>query len=117
MHVDLMYMFYLCLQYRTTRNAISAPTDSATSSKPNLASSALLSQSALVDSDSDGDFPASAPGSSSDANDDDSDDDSAYFHDAVSKKPVLRVRMGESKRGGGGVMQSAMSGLNKSSYG
>jgi len=64
------YIFYTLSQYRTTRTALGDPTGTTTttnSTYPNSATStsasALLNQSVVVDSDSDGDFPASVKSS------------------------------------------------------
>jgi hypothetical protein len=81
-----------------------------------LGASAMLGASRVVDSDSDGDFPASVGSSDAEGHDNDSGDDSSVasdeFHDAFAKKPVTRVKMGEAKR-------SALKGsaLGSSSYG
>lgn len=73
----------------------------------------MLGASRVVDSDSEGDFPVSDE-SSSDAADgeEDSSVGSEEFHDAFAKKPVVRVKMGETRR-------SAMKGssLGSSSFG
>jgi hypothetical protein len=82
-----------------------------------LAASSLLAQSSrVVDSDSDGEFPRSVESDGSDASGDDSSVDSDEFYDAISKKPVVKVKMGESRRSamGSSLMGSSMA---KSSFG
>lgn len=76
----------------------------------------MLGASRVVESDSDGEFPASV-GSGSDQELEDTDNDSvdsAEFHDAFAKKPVMRVKMGDSARKSGLASSVA---LGKSTYG
>jgi hypothetical protein len=76
----------------------------------------MLGASRVVDSDSDGDFPASVGSSDAEGHEHDSGDDSSVasdeFHDAFAKKPVTRVKMGEAKRS---ALKGSM--LGSSSYG
>ena len=59
-----------------------------------------MQSSRIVDSDSDGDFPDSPVSGEgySDQEEDDDSVDSTEFHDTIARKPILKVRMGESKR-------------------
>ena len=108
-------------------------------------SSLLAKGNTIIESDSDGEFPASVQGSSeygsgsegegggdnSRNSDADSVDSTDYF-DAVARKPITRVRMGESKRvsinmhssnmsttsaNNSVLLSSSIPNLNRSTYG
>lgn len=89
-------MSVLALQYRTTRNALAPDPSASTMGASSLGASAMLGASRVVDSDSDDEFPGSVAGS--DHEGDDSSVDSDDFQDALARKPVTRVKMGEARR-------------------
>jgi hypothetical protein len=78
------------------KSSVMAGSQSFLGASTSASASQILQQAQLVDSDGEGDFPDSVAGSGS-GSDSDSAEDSAEFVDATSKRPILKVRMGESK--------------------
>eukprot|EP01032_Pedospumella_encystans_P008179 gene8179-9738_t len=123
--IDYARIAQLMRQYRTTRTALGGdPTSPFVDNNNNLSTTsntgnnshsghALLNQSAIVESDSEGDFPESVK-STDDEDGSGSDSDSvnsADFFDTIARKPVTKVKMGESRKG------SLNSSISGSKYG
>jgi hypothetical protein len=88
------------------KSSVMAGSQSFLGASTSASASQILQQAQLVDSDGEGDFPDSVAGSGSDS---DSAEDSAEFVDATSKRPILKVRMGESKLQRSSVMNASTS--------
>jgi hypothetical protein len=88
------------------KSSVMAGSQSFLGASTSASASQILQQAQLVDSDGEGDFPDSVAGSGSDS---DSAEDSAEFVDATSKRPILKVRMGESKLQRSSMMNASTS--------